>query len=182
MKTDQRGTILPVVLIVLAVVLAGAIGAILVVRNPSSNANNVQCTLEAKLCPDGSSVGRVPPSCAFAACPLVNVNASNTNASQSLTTPDGTISLVCAQDEDCRLINPSESYAACCSGSTCLEVDATYAAVNAASFNETVRAARAAKDCSKYMCLQTEFVAPPCSDGRFAAKCVSGLCQMVARP
>ncbi len=27
------------------------------------------CTMEAKVCPDGSSVGRVPPSCEFAACP-----------------------------------------------------------------------------------------------------------------
>jgi glucose/arabinose dehydrogenase len=27
------------------------------------------CTLEAKLCPDGSYVGRVPPSCEFAQCP-----------------------------------------------------------------------------------------------------------------
>jgi hypothetical protein len=31
---------------------------------------SVQCTLEAKLCPDGiHTVHRVPPSCAFAACP-----------------------------------------------------------------------------------------------------------------
>ena len=27
------------------------------------------CTLEAKVCPDGSSVGRVPPNCDFAPCP-----------------------------------------------------------------------------------------------------------------
>jgi hypothetical protein len=27
------------------------------------------CTEDAKLCPDGSYVGRVPPSCAFAPCP-----------------------------------------------------------------------------------------------------------------
>ena len=30
---------------------------------------SVACTLEAKLCPDGSSVGRVGPNCAFKACP-----------------------------------------------------------------------------------------------------------------
>ncbi len=29
----------------------------------------VACTMEAKICPDGSAVGRVPPSCEFAACP-----------------------------------------------------------------------------------------------------------------
>jgi hypothetical protein len=32
---------------------------------------NIQkaCTMEAKLCPDGSSVGRTGPNCEFAACP-----------------------------------------------------------------------------------------------------------------
>jgi hypothetical protein len=29
----------------------------------------VACTLDAKMCPDGSYVGRIPPSCEFAACP-----------------------------------------------------------------------------------------------------------------
>lgn len=29
----------------------------------------VACTMDAKICPDGSAVGRTPPSCAFAACP-----------------------------------------------------------------------------------------------------------------
>jgi hypothetical protein len=27
------------------------------------------CTMDAKQCPDGSYVGRVPPSCQFAPCP-----------------------------------------------------------------------------------------------------------------
>jgi len=30
---------------------------------------DVACTMEAKICPDGSSVGRVPPDCEFAPCP-----------------------------------------------------------------------------------------------------------------
>ncbi len=30
----------------------------------------VACTLDAKLCPDGSYVGRFPPNCEFAACPV----------------------------------------------------------------------------------------------------------------
>ena len=29
----------------------------------------VACTLEAKICPDGSAVGRVGPNCEFAPCP-----------------------------------------------------------------------------------------------------------------
>jgi hypothetical protein len=31
--------------------------------------NAVMCTMEAMLCPDGSSVGRVGPKCEFAPCP-----------------------------------------------------------------------------------------------------------------
>jgi len=30
---------------------------------------DVACTMDAKICPDGSSVGRVAPTCEFAACP-----------------------------------------------------------------------------------------------------------------
>jgi plastocyanin len=40
------------------------------VNNPGGN-GQVGCTLEAKLCPDGSSVGRSGPNCEFAACPEV---------------------------------------------------------------------------------------------------------------
>lgn len=31
--------------------------------------NNVACTMEAKICPDGSAVGRIAPYCEFALCP-----------------------------------------------------------------------------------------------------------------
>jgi energy-converting hydrogenase Eha subunit F len=33
------------------------------------NDGGVACTMDAKICPDGSAVGRVPPSCEFAPCP-----------------------------------------------------------------------------------------------------------------
>ncbi|HEX8946602.1 MAG TPA: hypothetical protein VF829_00050 [Candidatus Paceibacterota bacterium] len=37
------------------------------------HATTTACTLEAKVCPDGESVGRVGPTCAFAPCPPPNV-------------------------------------------------------------------------------------------------------------
>jgi hypothetical protein len=37
--------------------------------SPSAPDESVSCTLEAKICPDGSAVGRMPPSCEFAPCP-----------------------------------------------------------------------------------------------------------------
>lgn len=36
------------------------------------------CTMEAKICPDGSSVGRMGPNCEFAACPTPQVIATTT--------------------------------------------------------------------------------------------------------
>ncbi len=36
---------------------------------PSGPPGGVVCTKDAKLCPDGSSVGRTGPSCEFAPCP-----------------------------------------------------------------------------------------------------------------
>lgn len=51
----------------------------------------VGCTMEAKLCPDGSAVGRVGPSCEFAACPS-SVQATTT-AALNQTITDGAIRL-----------------------------------------------------------------------------------------
>lgn len=31
--------------------------------------NGVVCTMDAKMCPDGSYVSRIPPTCEFAPCP-----------------------------------------------------------------------------------------------------------------
>ena len=35
----------------------------------TAQADSVMCTMDAKLCPDGSSVGRTGPDCEFAPCP-----------------------------------------------------------------------------------------------------------------
>lgn len=45
------------------------------------------CTAEAKLCPDGSAVGRVGPSCEFAPCAFPNVTFADANLSFAL--PEG---------------------------------------------------------------------------------------------
>lgn len=36
---------------------------------PVEDGEGVACTMDAKICPDGSAVGRIPPSCEFAPCP-----------------------------------------------------------------------------------------------------------------
>jgi len=38
-------------------------------RSPSHNNEQVVCTADAKMCPDGSFVGRMGPNCEFARCP-----------------------------------------------------------------------------------------------------------------
>lgn len=43
-----------------------------VMERPTVPGADVACTMEAKICPDGQSVGRTGPSCAFAVCPLPN--------------------------------------------------------------------------------------------------------------
>ena len=37
----------------------------------------IACTTEAKLCPDGSAVGRTGPNCEFAECPTTPINNEN---------------------------------------------------------------------------------------------------------
>lgn len=65
-KTDSG---LKYILILTAIAIAAA-----VVINPQSKA----CTEEAKICPDGSAVGRVGPNCEFAACPSCSCPADYT--------------------------------------------------------------------------------------------------------
>lgn len=66
MKTARLVGILIVLLVVLGVIVS--------LWHPSAPAapggkGQVACTLEAKICPDGTAVGRSGPNCEFAACP-----------------------------------------------------------------------------------------------------------------
>lgn len=74
----KRTGILLIVLVVLGVIAIVAQSAIRQAM-PSQNGQveegpeaiipeGVACTMDAKMCPDGSFVGRVPPTCEFAAC------------------------------------------------------------------------------------------------------------------
>ncbi len=47
---------------------------------PGPQPGPVACTMEARMCPDGSSVGRTGPNCEFEACPNTPHNAPNTLA------------------------------------------------------------------------------------------------------
>ena len=59
------------VAIIFVIVVAGVGGYFLYQYYSDINKqkNPVACTMEAKICPDGSSVGRVGPKCEFASCP-----------------------------------------------------------------------------------------------------------------
>lgn len=52
-------------------VLALLVGGRMFLAQMPPEAEPIACTMDAMLCPDGSSVGRVGPSCEFAPCPHV---------------------------------------------------------------------------------------------------------------
>lgn len=63
---------IPALLLGVIVIIIVGLGGYFISRlNPTAPAGGV-CTMDAKECPDGSYVGRVPPSCEFAACPGVS--------------------------------------------------------------------------------------------------------------
>ncbi len=49
--------------------------------NKQEEPQGVACTEEAKICPDGSAVGRTGPKCEFAACPEAKTNTSTVSVS-----------------------------------------------------------------------------------------------------
>lgn len=80
--------------IVIILLIAAAIGGYLVYSGKINlNQGEVRCTKEAKICPDGSSVGRTGPNCEFAACPTTPDETANwktyTNGYFSIKYPDG---------------------------------------------------------------------------------------------
>ena len=66
-----------IILAIVSLLVFGAIGYYLGTQNKNGGPPGLgigqgrvtACTLEAKICPDGTSVGRVPPDCEFAPCP-----------------------------------------------------------------------------------------------------------------
>jgi hypothetical protein len=82
----------------------------------TQNSNIVACTDEAKICPDGSAVGRTGPNCEFAECPTTNT--TNTNAATNSNPVTNTNSstppparYVCTNDSDCGLLICSGCFA-----------------------------------------------------------------------
>lgn len=59
--------------VLIVVVGAGAFIYRNTMEQPLAPEGEVACTMEARLCPDGSAVGREGPNCEFAACPAPNV-------------------------------------------------------------------------------------------------------------
>ncbi len=62
------------IVVILAAIVGGGILAYQYRWMPKKELNNIICTMEAKLCPDGSYVGRTGPNCEFAPCPTAKLN------------------------------------------------------------------------------------------------------------
>ncbi|MCK4554028.1 hypothetical protein KAU19_03625 [Candidatus Parcubacteria bacterium] len=63
----------------------------------SKDENGVACAMDAKVCPDGSNVGRVPPDCEFVECPVVKEEKNNKKINIIGNYIDGIMSM-CAQN------------------------------------------------------------------------------------
>jgi len=60
------------IVLILVVGIGGFLYRNVLERNAVPQPDATACTLDAKLCPDGQSVGRVGPSCEFSPCPYPN--------------------------------------------------------------------------------------------------------------
>lgn len=68
---NQKGFILPVVIAVIIIAILGAGGYFVYKQYSAPKLTPTACTQEAKICPDGSAVGRTGPNCEFTACPVI---------------------------------------------------------------------------------------------------------------
>jgi len=73
MKKIFIGTVLGIVLVIVLVVLVGTRKLNFKSGGDIPAPKDIACSMEAKICPDGSAVGRSGAQCAFALCPDVPV-------------------------------------------------------------------------------------------------------------
>lgn len=62
------------VVVVVALFVIAGVAALAYFVSSNGVPDRTACTLEAKICPDGSSVGRTGPNCEFAACPTAQTS------------------------------------------------------------------------------------------------------------
>lgn len=78
----QKGQTLPLILAGILILIIVSGGAYLFGKNSSKDEafpKQVACTQDAKICPDGSGVGRMGPNCEFAPCPTPQSKPSSTS-------------------------------------------------------------------------------------------------------
>jgi len=71
MENKQKGFAVPLIIAIVAIVAIGG-GAYYFFTEKAEE--QVVCTKEAKMCSDGSSVGRIGPDCEFAPCPVASTD------------------------------------------------------------------------------------------------------------
>jgi len=129
------------------------------------------CTTEAKVCPDGSVVGRAGPNCEFEKCP---------NRNNFTIVNNYTIDANCNSDEDCIIIDKDWGLN-CYYQGPCGSVDFSkdnYIAVNSKSYYDT----------GNLNCLSRQRQGYPgaaCQvtiiNDNYAAKCFDGICEKVEK-
>jgi len=77
--------------LIAGVIIVAALIAVVVIMNKKQGGDSVACTMEAKLCPDGSAVGRSGPRCEFAPCPgedgVANIQVESPKANDEVGLP-----------------------------------------------------------------------------------------------
>lgn len=100
-KKSSPLVLIAIVLVVLALLaaVAYAIGVQFFGNKSVSPITPKACTQEAKICPDGSSVGRTGPNCEFTTCPTVSTTPDPTANWKTYTDPKGNYSFKYPADE-----------------------------------------------------------------------------------
>ena len=83
-KINQKGFVIPLIIAIIALIVIS--GSVYIYKNnKSENSSPIACTEEAKICSDGSAVGRTGPKCEFAPCPTITTSLKQVEFGKSIT-------------------------------------------------------------------------------------------------
>ena len=97
MKKEHKLLIFLALLVAFCCIALGSVIAAIIVFNMSAPPTIKACTEEAKLCADGSAVGRTGPNCEFALCPEEKSNLHQ-STKDCCTSAEKALGYNCVQD------------------------------------------------------------------------------------
>jgi len=95
-----------VFIVIIAIIIVGGLSGYKYIKDKNKP---IACTMDAKICSDGSSVGRIPPKCEFAECPATTSTKKQDINKKGIVSPSSSVPIPVPDTSACAITSPPAS-------------------------------------------------------------------------